>query len=114
MVILDTIMTITFKSTADYEVLIGEQVRQLRFRNGLDQTQLASASNISLGAVKNIESGKGSSLKTLVKILRTLNEEKWLETLSPKTTISPMQVLRDQKLNRPRQRVYKNRKDFEA
>lgn len=110
MVILDRIMTITFKSTSDYEFLIGEQIRQVRFRNGLDQIQLAKAANISLGAVKNIESGKGSSLKTLVKILRTLNEEKWLETLSPENSISPIRVLRDQKLNSPRKRVYKSRK----
>lgn len=103
-------MTITNKSTLDYEALIGEQIRRVRFRNELDQTQLANAANISLGAVKNIETGKGSSLKTLIKILRTLNEEKWLETLSPKTTISPMRVLRDQKLNSPRKRVYKSRK----
>jgi len=103
-------MTITFKSTSDYEAIIGAQIRSVRFRNGLDQIQLAHAANISLGAVKNIESGKGSSLKTLVKILRTLNEEKWLETLSPENSISPMRVLRDQKLNSPRKRVYKSRK----
>lgn len=105
------IMAITLKSTSDYEVLIGEQIRRIRFNHGLDQAQLAKAANISLGAVKNIESGKGSSLKTLVKILRMLNEERWLESLSPETKISPMRVLLDQKLNTPRQRVYKSRKD---
>jgi len=102
-------MAITIKSTSDYEVIIGEQVRRLRIASGLDQSQLASAANISIGAVKNLEGGKGSTLKSLIMVLRTLKAEQWVSTLSPKTTISPMQMLRDQKLKEPRSRVYRSR-----
>ena len=104
-------MSITIKSSSDYEMSIGEQVRRLRLANSLDQEQLAKAANISVGSVKNLENGKGTSLKTLVMILRALNEEKWLGTLSPEITVSPMQVLRDQNMNTPRRRVYRTRKD---
>ena len=54
-------MSTTIKSTSDYEMIIGAQVRRLRIAYGLDQSQLASAANISVGAVKNLEGGKGSS-----------------------------------------------------
>lgn len=103
-------MAIILKSTSDYEALIGEQIRKLRFENGLDQAQLAKIASISLGAVKSIEGGKGSSLKTFIKILRFLNEEKWLESLRPSTFVSPIRMLRDQRLKTPRRRVYKSRK----
>ncbi len=104
-------MAITNKSTLDYEATLGEQVRRLRIANSMDQQQLADAANVSLGAVKNIESGKGSTLKTLIMIARALNVEQWLESLSPETTVSPLQMLRDQNKNTPRRRVYRSRKD---
>lgn len=103
-------MDIPLKSTDEYEILIGEQFRRLRIIEEMDQIQLAGAANVSLGAIKNLENGNGSSLKTLIRVARLLNQEKWLESLYPLTTVSPMQVLRDQKLNKPRQRVYKARK----
>jgi len=103
-------MYIPLKSIDDYETLIGEQFRRLRIAAEIDQIQLAAAANISLGAIKNLENGNGSSLKSLIRVARVLNQEKWLESLYPLTTVSPMQMLRDQKLNKPRQRVYKARK----
>lgn len=102
-------MATTIKSTSDYEIMIGEQIRRLRIAYGLDQSQLASAANISVGAVKNLECGKGSSLKSLIMILRTLKADQWLSTLSPVFDVSPMQMLRDQKLKEPRSRVYRSR-----
>lgn len=104
-------MDITAKSTTDFEITIGEQFRRLRIVAELDQVQLAGAANVSLGAIKNLEGGTGSSLKTLIRVARALNQEKWLENLYPLTSVSPIQMLRDKKLNKPRQRVYKKRKD---
>ena len=102
-------MANTIKSTSDYEIMIGEQIRRLRISSGIDQLQLASAANISVGAVKNLEGGKGSSLKSLIMVLRTLKAEQWLNTLSPETSVSPMQILRDLKLKEPRNRVSRSR-----
>ena len=104
-------MTITYKSTEYYEVELGEQVRRLRIDAGYDQKQLSEAANVSVGSIKNLENGKGSSLVTLIKITRALNMENWLESLSPKITVSPMQMFRDQKMNAPRRRVFRSRKD---
>ena len=102
-------MANTIKSTSDYEIMIGEQIRRLRISSGIDQLQLASAANISVGAVKNLEGGKGSSLKSLIMVLRTLKAEQWLNTLSPETSVSPMQILRDLKLKETRSRVSRSR-----
>jgi transcriptional regulator with XRE-family HTH domain len=98
-------MIINIKSTSDYEALLGEQIKRLRIARDIDQISLASQANISVGAIKNLEGGKGSSLKTLILVLRALNQENWLTMLGPATTVSPLQMLRDQKLNAPRQRA---------
>jgi transcriptional regulator with XRE-family HTH domain len=97
----------SIRSTADWERIIGEQIRAMRIGHEMDQSELASAANISVGSVKNIENGRGSSLKTLILIVRAIGGEQWLELLSPPDAFSPMQELKDQKLNARRQRVFK-------
>lgn len=102
-------MSIKIKSTSDLELTLGEQVRQLRIARDIDQLTLASQANVSVGALKNLEGGKGSSLRTFIMVIRALNKEEWLSMLAPATTVSPLQMLRDEKLNAPRQRVSRNR-----
>jgi transcriptional regulator with XRE-family HTH domain len=97
----------TSKSTEDWEVQLGEQVRKLRLRNNLDQQTLAIQAGIGLSALKNLESGKGATLKTLIKTLRALDRAAWLETLAPNVSISPLQMLKTQPV---RQRASRPRK----
>ena len=103
-------MPVAFMSTDEWQEDVGEQIRRLRIKNDLDQTQLAAKANISLGAVKTIESGKGSSLKTFIQIIRALGKDQWLKTLFPATSVSPMQALLDANRKAPRQRVFRKRK----
>jgi len=49
---------------------------------------------IALTAVKNLESGKGATLKTLIKTLRALDRADWLASLAPAVSISPLQMLK--------------------
>ncbi|SMF14126.1 hypothetical protein SAMN02745746_01542 [Pseudogulbenkiania subflava DSM 22618] len=79
-------------------------------RTGLDQQSLARRASISVGAVKNLESGKGSSLSSLIKVVRALRREDWLKSFAPLITVSPMQMLRSARLKKQRQRVFKPRK----
>lgn len=95
--------------TDDWEAYLGEQFRKLRIRAEFDQQQLAERAGISAGALKNLESGKGSSLKTLVKVCRALGRTDWLQALAPRIAVSPLQMLRASK-GRERQRVYRARK----
>jgi DNA-binding XRE family transcriptional regulator len=91
---------------SEWEAVIGEQVRAARIADNLDQEHLAALADISVGALSNLERGKGSSLKTLVAVVRTLGRTDWLEALAPPVSISPMQMLRArQKTPRARVRV---------
>jgi len=76
------------------EVEFGAQVRRARLLADVDQRALAAAANISPGTLVNLESGKGSSLRTLIKVLRALGREDWLETLEPEPAVSPLAVAR--------------------
>lgn len=96
--------------TDDWESYLGEQFRAMRIRSNQEQTELAERAGVSVGALKNLEGGKGSSLKTLIKVARALGRTDWLEALAPKVTVSPMQMLKAQSKTTPRQRVYRPRK----
>ncbi len=78
----------------EWEVELGQQLRTLRLRQDLDQRHLAERAGVSLNAVKHLESGRGSTLSSLIKVLRALGREDWLETLAPPVTISPLQMLK--------------------
>ncbi len=100
--------------TDDWESYLGDQFRAMRIRSNQEQTELAERAGVSVGALKNLEGGKGSSLKTLIKVARALGRTDWLEALAPKITVSPMQMLRTQSKTTPRQRVYRPRKSGES
>lgn len=89
-------------TTKELEAELGKQIRTLRLRLDLDQKQMAERAGIALNAVKNLETGKGTSLHSLIQVLRTLNRTDWLGTLAPTVSISPVQML---KTKMPRQRA---------
>jgi transcriptional regulator with XRE-family HTH domain len=97
----------TAPSTQELQIRLGEQLRALRLRRNLDQQTLAANAGVALSALKNVESGKGATVKTLLKVLRALDRLEWLSTLSPATSISPLQLL---KQKRPRQRASRPRR----
>jgi len=73
--------------------VVGGQVRSARLAADLDQRTLAARADVSVGAVKNLEGGKGSSLRTLIPVVRALGRLDWLEALAPPITISPLRML---------------------
>ena len=84
----------TTKTVEEWEFGLGEQTRALRLRANLDQVALAERAGVGLSAVKNLESGKGTTLKTLIRILRALDRADWLASLAPPVSISPLQMLK--------------------
>lgn len=99
-----------YQTIEEWERLVGQQVRDFRVMQGLDQAHLAALANVSVGAVSNLERGNGSSLKTLIAVVKALGRTDWLEALSPPVTVSPMQMLRSkQGATRRRVRVRKPR-----
>ncbi len=92
------------RTIEEWEGLVGEEVRAMRIASDLDQTRLAELADVSVGALSNLERGKGSSLKTLVAVVRAMGRTDWLEALAPPMTVSPIQMLRT-KQKAPRARV---------
>jgi transcriptional regulator with XRE-family HTH domain len=74
-------------------VLLGQRLRALRLRQNVDQQQLAGRAGVALNALKNLESGKGGTTRSLLKVLRALGREDWLDALSPQVSISPLLAL---------------------
>jgi len=94
------------KTPEEMEIEFGQQLRDLRLRRNIDQRQLAEQAGVALNAVKNLENGRGATLTSLLKVLRSLGRADWLETLAPTVDISPMQML---KAKQPRQRASKSK-----
>ena len=88
----------SLRSTPEWEAELGSQVRRLRLRQNRAQSELAIAANISLSALKTLELGRGSSIRTLIQVARALDRSEWLSAFTPpEPSVSPMQMLRAQK-----------------
>lgn len=77
------------------EVDFGAQVRRARLLADVDQLTLADKANISPVTLSKLENGQGSTLKTVIKVLRALGREDWLETLEPAPAVSPLALARE-------------------
>lgn len=84
----------TSNTIGELEILIGEHLKALRLDQNVDQKSLAARAGISVGALKNLESGAGSSTKSLVAVLRALGREEWLSTIAPVASINPLTMPR--------------------
>jgi transcriptional regulator with XRE-family HTH domain len=85
---------VAFETPSEMEARVGESIRKLRLHRNIDQATLAERAGISRSALRNLESGKGSTLHTLMSILRVLGRESWLDTLAPIPSIDPMTMPR--------------------
>lgn len=96
----------TNQTVAEIEVELGASLRTLRLHRNIDQKTLAERAGISVRALKNLEGGLGSSLKSLIGVLRALGREDWLKTIAPVASINPLAMSRDatprQRASRPR------------
>jgi transcriptional regulator with XRE-family HTH domain len=78
----------------DLERTLGAGVRALRIDRRLTQIELAELANLSVGALKNLESGRGSSTTTLVRVVHALGQDQWLGELAPTVaTFNPLDLL---------------------
>src|ERR1700722_10250846 len=80
----------------ELEEVLGRHVRQARINQQLTQAEVATRANVSLGALRHLESGSGATVSTLVKVLRALGQEEWLTTLANEpdpTVFNPLDLL---------------------
>lgn len=74
----------------ELEAVLGAAVKSLRLERNINQHTVAERAGISTGALKNLENGRGSTIKTLVSVLKTLGREDWLAALAPVASINPL------------------------
>jgi transcriptional regulator with XRE-family HTH domain len=74
----------------ELETALGIGVKAVRLDLNIDQHTVAARAGISVGALKNLENGRGSTVRTLVSVLKALDREDWLATIAPTASINPL------------------------
>jgi len=95
-----------YRTTSEWERYLGAQIRNLRLRKNFTQEELSNRADVSVPTLNRLETGKGSSMASFIKVLHALGEVDHLESLAPKVQISPIQLAEQ---GRPRQRAGKKR-----
>lgn len=93
-----------FMSPDELQAALGKQLQELRIAKNLDQITIAEKAGISEKALRNLEAGRGSSIQTLVRVLKALDSLDGLRLLAPKSTVSPLALLRHSQTARRRVR----------
>jgi len=78
------------------EKQVGETIRRLRIRKGLPLEDVAARASLSPISVRALELGRGSTLSTVLKVLKAIDEVGFiLSWVERSNEISPMQALRE-------------------
>ena len=77
------------------EKKIGETIRRLRIRKGLPLEDVAARANLSPISVRALELGRGSTLSTILKVLKAIDETDFIvDWVEKSNVVSPLQALR--------------------
>jgi transcriptional regulator with XRE-family HTH domain len=97
-----------FKTPQELQTELGRRIRQLRLSRNIDQRAVAEKAGVTRAALQNLEAGRGSSVQTLLRILKALNYLEGIEILAPQPTVNPLALL---KTKTPQQRARHRRLD---
>jgi transcriptional regulator with XRE-family HTH domain len=81
-------------SNPQIEQELGKRLKNHRLDLNLSQTEVAKRSGLSRRTITAIENGEGSTLTTLVALLRALNALDTLESFLPDPGISPIAMMK--------------------
>lgn len=79
----------------EYESKLGEDLKGLRLQRNWTQKELSKRAGINVNSLSNLENGSGSSLKTLIRVLQSLDRLEWLKGIAPKVSVNPLHVVKD-------------------
>ena len=91
---------IQFHSIHELQGSLGQQLQTLRISKNLDQRTTAEKAGISEKALRNLEAGRGSTVESLLRVLKALDSLQGLEMLAPKPSVNPLDLLRGTKVRR--------------
>lgn len=87
-------MSFPLQTPEEIENQVGEDLRARRLQRNLTQATLAERAGVSVNALKRLESGQGSSLRTLICLVRALDRTDWFRAIAPVATINPLTLVR--------------------
>ena len=87
-------MQYDFMTILELERELGKHAREFRIRRGLEQTEVAELAGVSDRTVRSLEQGKGSSVSTLLRVMKALGALDGLNKLFPSAvTVDPLALL---------------------
>ena len=90
----------SFRSIPELQTLLGEQLQQLRISKNLNQIETAEKAGLSEKALRNLEAGRGSTVESLLRVLKALDSLEGLQLIAPRPSISPLALMRYSKSRR--------------
>jgi ribosome-binding protein aMBF1 (putative translation factor) len=99
-------MTFEYMTLAELAAELGTRVRDLRVRHRFSQDELAAQAGLGVRAIRDLERGKGSTVESLLKVLKALDSLEGLSYLAPRPSVDPIALL---KQRAPLTRVRKSR-----
>ena len=98
---------LNIQTAGELQVELGGRLRQLRLRRNLDQRETAAKAGVSEKAVRNLEAGRGSTVETLLRVLKAIDALDGLQALAPESRVDPLALLRQ---SAKRQRIRRSRR----
>lgn len=90
-------MTLQLKTPAQLAELLGERLRKLRIMHRMTQQEVAERAGVSIRAVRDLETGAGSKIDTLLRVLKAVQSVDALDAIAPDIGVDPMAMLRRSK-----------------
>ena len=100
-----------FNTPEELQIVLGERLRRLRLNRNLDQCTTAEKAGISEKALRNLESGRGSTVTTLLRVLKALDHLQGIDMLAPEINVNPLDLLRQPKAPQRARRTIKYPKE---
>ncbi len=86
----------TFCTAKGLQALLGQRVHRLRLSRNMDQRATADKAGVSVRALGNLEAGRGSTVETLLRTLRSLDYLQGIEALAPEIAVDTGTVRQSQ------------------
>lgn len=87
-------VVVSNETPEEAELALGGRLKHLRLNRNLDQKTLAERAGVSVRALRNLENGQGSTVHSLLRVVRALGREEWLQSIAPVATINPLTLIR--------------------
>lgn len=100
-----------FNTPEELQAVLGERLRRLRLDRNLDQRSTAEKAGISEKALRNLEGGRGSTVETLLRVLKALDHLQGIEMLAPEVGVNPLELLRQPKMQQRARRASRFRNE---